>query len=203
MHSVDEQFRRRVCVFCGSSLGVKPAYRSEAVTLGRLLGKTGLGLVYGGAQVGLMGALADAALANGGEVIGVIPRTLAGIEVAHQRLSQLVLVDTMHERKALMAQEADAFVALPGGFGTLDEFFEILTWAQLNIHAKPCVLVNTGGYYDHLLSFLQVAIDQGFLKRENFALIHIVADAAEALKCMQKLWQSLPMSHVAPAEPAP
>jgi uncharacterized protein (TIGR00730 family) len=203
MHSVDEQFRRRVCVFCGSSLGVKPAYRSEAVTLGRLLGKTGLCLVYGGAQVGLMGALADAALANGGEVIGVIPRTLAGIEVAHQRLSQLVLVDTMHERKALMAQEADAFVALPGGFGTLDEFFEILTWAQLNIHAKPCVLVNTGGYYDHLLSFLQVAIDQGFLKRENFALIHIVADAAEALKCMQKLWQSLPMSHVAPAEPAP
>ena len=203
MHSVDEQFRRRVCVFCGSSLGVKPAYRSEAVTLGRLLGKTGLGLVYGGAQVGLMGALADAALANGGEVIGVIPRTLAGIEVAHQRLSQLVLVDTMHERKALMAQEADAFVALPGGFGTLDEFFEILTWAQLNIHAKPCVLVNTGGYYDHLLRFLQVAIDQGFLKRENFALIHIVADAAEALKCMQKLWQSLPMSHVAPAEPAP
>jgi uncharacterized protein (TIGR00730 family) len=203
MHSVDEQFRRRVCVFCGSSLGVKPAYRSEAVTLGRLLGKTGLGLVYGGAQVGLMGALADAALANGGEVIGVIPRTLAGIEVAHQRLSQLVLVDTMHERKALMTQEADAFVALPGGFGTLDEFFEILTWAQLNIHAKPCVLVNTGGYYDHLLRFLQVAIDQGFLKRENFALIHIVADAAEALKCMQKLWQSLPMSHVAPAEPAP
>jgi uncharacterized protein (TIGR00730 family) len=203
MHSVDEQFRRRVCVFCGSSLGVKPAYRSEAVTLGRLLGEAGLGLVYGGAQVGLMGALADAALANGGEVIGVIPRTLAGIEVAHQRLSQLVLVDTMHERKALMAQEADAFVALPGGFGTLDEFFEILTWAQLNIHAKPCVLVNTGGYYDHLLSFLHVAVDQGFLKQENFALIHIVADAAEALKCMQKLWQSLPMSHVAPAEPAP
>jgi uncharacterized protein (TIGR00730 family) len=203
MHSVDEQFRRRVCVFCGSSLGIKPAYRTEAVTLGRLLGEAGLGLVYGGAQVGLMGALADAALANGSEVIGVIPRTLAGIEVAHQRLSQLVLVETMHERKALMAQEADGFVALAGGFGTLDEFFEILTWAQLNIHAKPCVLVNTGGYYDHLLSFLQVAIDQGFLKRENFALIHVVADAAEALKCMQKLWRSLPMSHVAPAEPAP
>jgi hypothetical protein len=203
MHSVDGQFRRRVCVFCGSNLGVKPAYRTEAVTLGRLLGEAGLGLVYGGAQVGLMGALADAALANGSEVIGVIPRTLAGIEVAHQGLSQLVLVETMHERKALMAQEADGFVALPGGFGTLDEFFEILTWAQLNIHAKPCVLVNTGGYYDHLLSFLQVAIEHGFLKRENFALIHIVVDAAEALKCIQKLWQSLPMSHVAPAEPAP
>jgi uncharacterized protein (TIGR00730 family) len=203
MQRVDEPLRRRVCVFCGSSIGVKPAYRTEAESLGRLLGEAGLGLVYGGAQVGLMGALADAALANGGEVIGVIPRTLAGIEVAHQHLSQLILVETMHERKALMAQEADAFVALPGGFGTLDEFFEILTWAQLNIHAKPCVLVNTGGYYDHLLSFLQAAIDQGFLKRENFALIHVVVDTAEALKRLQKLWQSLPVSHVAPAEPAP
>lgn len=171
--------------------------------MGRSLGEAGLGLVYGGAQVGLMGALADAALAHGCEVIGVIPRSLAGIEVAHQHLSQLVLVETMHERKALMAQEADAFVALPGGFGTLDEFFEILTWRQLGIHAKPCVLVNTGGYYDHLLSFLQVAVDQGFLKPENYALIQVVGNAADALKCMRKLWQTLPVSHVAPAEPAP
>jgi uncharacterized protein (TIGR00730 family) len=171
--------------------------------LGRLLGEAGLGLVYGGAQVGLMGALADSALDHGGEVIGVIPRTLAGIEVAHQRLTRLVLVETMHERKALMAREADAFLALPGGFGTLDEFFEILTWAQLGIHAKPCVLVNTAGYFDHLLSFLQVAIDQGFLKLENYALIHVVADAAEALRCIQMLWQTLPISHVTPAEPAP
>jgi len=182
---------------------VEQAYRAEAVTLGRLLGEAGLGLVYGGAQVGLMGALADSALAHGSEVIGVIPRTLAGIEVAHQHLSQLVLVETMHERKALMAQEADAFAALPGGFGTLDEFFEILTWAQLGIHAKPCVLVNTGGYYDQLLGFLNVAVDQGFLKPGNYALIQVVESAAEALKCMQKLWQSLPVSHVAPAEPAP
>jgi uncharacterized protein (TIGR00730 family) len=182
---------------------VKQAYRAEAVALGRLLGESGLGLVYGGAQVGLMGMLADAALANGSEVIGVIPRTLAGIEVAHQNLSRLVLVETMHERKALMAQEADAFLALPGGFGTLDEFFEILTWAQLGIHNKPCVLVNTAGYYDHLLSFLQVAIDEGFLKPENKALIHVVPDAAEGIKCMQRLWENLPVSHVAPAEPAP
>jgi uncharacterized protein (TIGR00730 family) len=203
MQSVDEQVRRRVCVFCGSNLGVKQAYRAEAVAFGRLLGEAGLGLVYGGAQVGLMGALADAALDGGSEVIGVIPRTLAGIEVAHQRLSQLVLVETMHERKALMAQEADAFVALPGGFGTLDEFFEILTWAQLGIHAKPCVLVNTAGYYDHLLSFLQVAIGEGFLKPENYALIHVVANGIEALTCMQNLWQTLPISHIAPAEPAP
>lgn len=150
-----------------------------------------------------MGALADAALAAGGEVIGVIPRVLAGVEVAHQGLSQLIMVETMHERKALMAQEADAFVALPGGFGTLDEFFEILTWAQLRIHAKPCLLVNTGGYFDHLLSFLRVAIGEGFLKAENYAYIHVVGDAGEAVQRMQKLWKDLPISHVAPAKPAP
>ena len=159
--------------------------------------------MYGGAHAGLMGMLADSALANGSEVLGVIPHTLAGIEVAHQHLSKLVLVETMHERKALMAQEADAFVALPGGFGTLDEFFEILTWAQLGIHTKPCVLVNTAGYYDHLLRFLRVAIDEGFLKPKNEALIHVVADAAGALTHIQKLWQTLPVSHVAPAKPAP
>jgi uncharacterized protein (TIGR00730 family) len=182
---------------------VNAGYRAAAVALGRLLGEAGLGLVYGGAQVGLMGALADAALENGSEVIGVIPRSLAGIEVAHQGLSRLVLVGTMHERKATMAQEADAFIALPGGFGTLDEFFEILTWAQLGIHTKPCVLVNTAGYYDHLLSFLQVAIGQGFLKPENNALIHVQENPAAALQCVQQLWQTLPVSRVAPAEPAP
>src|ERR1700733_4111519 len=203
MQSKAKEIGRRVCVFCGSSPGLLPEYRAEAVTLGRLLGEAGLGLVYGGAQVGLMGALADAALAHGSEVIGVIPQALAGVEVAHQNLSRLVLVETMHERKALMAQEADAFVALPGGFGTLDEFFEILTWAQLGIHTKPCLLVNTTGYYDHLLSFLQAAIDEGFLKPKNKDLIHVVADAAEAVACIQKLWETLPVSHVAPAAPAP
>ena len=194
---------RRVCVFCGSSTGLRPEYLAEAVAFGRLLGKAGLGLVYGGAQVGLMGALADAALANGGEVIGVIPRSLAAVEVAHQGLSRLDVVETMHERKALMAQEADAFVALPGGFGTLDEFFEILTWAQLGIHTKPCLMVNTGGYYNHLLSFLEVAIEEGFLKGENRAYIQVVGNAAEALQRVQKLWETLPVYHVAPGEPAP
>src|ERR1700678_3110036 len=203
MKNETREIRRRVCVFCGSKSGVRLEFRAEAVGLGALLGKAGLGLVYGGAQVGLMGALADAALATGCEVIGVIPRALAGVEVAHQGLSQLVLVETMHERKALMAQEADAFVALPGGFGTLDEFFEILTWAQLGIHAKPCILVNTAGYYDHLLTFLQGAINQGFLKAENRAYIHVAGSAAEALQCMQSLWKTLPVSHVAPAKPAP
>jgi uncharacterized protein (TIGR00730 family) len=195
--------QRRVCVFCGSSPGSKPEYRAEAVHLGQLLGQAGLGLVYGGAHAGLMGALADAALDHGCKVIGVIPRSLSGIEVAHQRLTRLVLVETMHERKALMAKEADAFVALPGGFGTLDEFFEILTWAQLGIHAKPCVLINTAGYYDHLLSFLQMTIDQGFLKQRNRALINVVPNSAEALKLIQKLWQTLPISHEAPPKPAP
>jgi uncharacterized protein (TIGR00730 family) len=195
--------QRRVCVFCGSSPGSKPEYRAEAVGLGQLLGEAGLGLVYGGAHAGLMGALADSALDHGIEVIGVIPRSLSGIEVAHQGLTKLVLVETMHERKALMAKEADAFVALPGGFGTLDEFFEILTWAQLGIHAKPCVLVNTAGYYDHLLSFLQVTIDQGFLKQRNRALINVVPNSVEALKLIQELWQTLPISHEAPPKPAP
>jgi uncharacterized protein (TIGR00730 family) len=194
---------RRVCVFCGSNIGLRPEYLGEAVALGRLLGKAGLGLVYGGARVGLMGALADAALANGGEVIGVIPRSLAAVEVAHAGLSRLYVVETMHERKALMAQEADAFVALPGGFGTLDEFFEILTWAQLEIHTKPCLMVNTGGYYDHLLSFLEVAIEEGFLKGENRAYIHVVGNAAEAVQRVQKLWETLPVCHDAPSEPAP
>jgi uncharacterized protein (TIGR00730 family) len=203
MQSKTREIGRRVCVFCGSSAGVRPEYRAEAVSLGALLGKAGLGLVYGGAQAGLMGALADAALANGCEVIGVIPRVLAGIEVAHQGLSQLVLVETMHERKALMVQEADAFVTLPGGCGTLDEFFEVLTWAQLGIHTKPCLLVNTDGYYDQLLSFLEVAIDQGFIKAANRGYIHVVGSAAEALQSLQQLWETLPVSHVAPAAPAP
>src|ERR1700761_3149844 len=183
--------QRRVCVFCGSSPGSKPEYRAEAVGLGQLLGKSGVGLVYGGAHAGLMGTLADSALDHGCKVIGVIPRSLSGIEVAHQGLTKLVLVETMHERKALMAKEADAFIALPGGFGTLDEFFEILTWAQLGIHAKPCVLVNTGGYYDPLLAFLRVAIDQGFVKATNYGLIQTVGNAVDALKRVQKLWQSL------------
>ena len=171
---------------------MSPVYRAEAAALGRLLGKAGLGLVYGGAQVGLMGALADEALANGSEVIGVLPRMLAGVEVAHQNLSRLILVETMHERKALMAQEADAFVALPGGFGTLDEFFEVLTWAQLGLHTKPCVLVNTGGYFDYLLSFLNRAVEQGFLKPQNQAYIHVVENAAEALEYLHALWRTLP-----------
>jgi uncharacterized protein (TIGR00730 family) len=203
MGKILDETQRRVCVFCGSSNGTRPEYLAEAVALGRLLGEAGLGLVYGGAQIGLMGALADAALASGSQVIGVIPSALAGVEVAHPRLTSIHFVGTMHERKALMAQEADAFVALPGGFGTMDEFFEILTWAQLGIHAKPCVMVNTGGYYDQLLGFLEFAVEEGFIKRENRAYINVANDAGEALQRLQKLWQTLPVSHAAPAKPAP
>jgi uncharacterized protein (TIGR00730 family) len=198
-----KSLQRRVCVFCGSSSGKKDEYRAEAVRLGALLGESGMGLVYGGAKVGLMGALADSALAHGSEVIGVIPHALAGVEVAHSGLTRLVLVETMHQRKALMAQEADAFIALPGGFGTLDEFFEILTWAQLGIHAKPCLFLNTAGYYDPLMKFLESAVQEGFLKPKNSALIHVAADAAEALDYLEKCWQTLPVDHAAPAKPAP
>ena len=188
MDNLRQKTRRRVCVFCGSSDGSRAEYRQAAVALGRLLAEARLGLVYGGAHVGLMGALADSALASGGEVIGVIPRALAVRELAHRHLTKLYVVQTMHQRKAKMAQKSDAFVALPGGFGTLDEFFEVLTWFQLGIHSKPCMLVNTCGYFDGLLQFLDIAVEQGFLKPENRALVHQARDPDEALPMLSRLW---------------
>jgi uncharacterized protein (TIGR00730 family) len=171
-------------VFCASSSGTAPEYLDAAKALGRELGARGMGLVYGGASVGLMGALADAALAAGAPVIGVLPAVLRDREIAHPGLSELHFVSTMHERKALMADRADAFLALPGGYGTLDEFLEILTWAQLGIHAKPCVLVNVLGFYDGLLRFLDHAVDQGFLQPRNRALIRVVTSVDEALESL-------------------
>jgi uncharacterized protein (TIGR00730 family) len=171
-------------VFCASSSGTAPEYLDAAKALGRELGARGMGLVYGGASVGLMGALADAALAAGAPVIGVLPSVLRDREIAHPGLSELHFVSTMHERKALMADRADAFLALPGGYGTLDEFLEILTWAQLGIHAKPCVLVNVLGFYDGLLRFLDHAVDQGFLQPRNRALIRVVTSVDEALESL-------------------
>jgi uncharacterized protein (TIGR00730 family) len=182
--------QRRVCVFCASSSGARVEYGQQAQALGTLLAENRIGLVYGGAHVGLMGILADAALAAGGEVIGVIPHALIDREIAHRGLTQLIEVTTMHERKARMAEESDAFIALPGGFGTLDEFFEIITWAQLGIHAKPCILLNTGGYYDGLLRFLDSAVTEGFMKRENRALIRLAADTEEALASIWQAWRS-------------
>jgi len=154
----------RICVFSGSSLGRHDRYRTSAAELGALLAERQIGLVYGGAAVGLMGAIADSVLAAGGEVIGVIPRALAEREVAHTGLPDLRIVDSMHERKALMAELSDAFIALPGGIGTFEELFEVWTWTQLGAHAKPCGLLNTLGFYDGLLTFLDHVVGESFLK---------------------------------------
>ena len=167
---------RRVCVFCGSSPGARPAYRAAAEELGRLLAARGLGLVYGGGNVGLMGVLADAALAAGGEVIGVIPRALVDLEVAHTGVRDLRVVDSMHERKATMTELADAFVALPGGIGTLEELIEVFTWSQLGLHAKPLGVLNTAGYYDKLGAFLDHGVEQGFQPAAQRAKLVMAAD---------------------------
>jgi uncharacterized protein (TIGR00730 family) len=173
---------RRVAVYCGSADGNDPAYLAEARALGAAIAAAGLGLVYGGASVGLMGAVADAALAGGGEVIGVLPDVLAGKEIAHSRLTRLELVSTMHERKARMAELADAFLILPGGYGTLEELLEAVTWAQLRLHSKPCILINTVDYWDGLLTFLDTAVVAGFLKPKNRELMRVARNAEQAVE---------------------
>jgi len=169
-----------ICIFCGSSLGFRPAYREAAEAMGEVLVKRGLELVYGGGNVGLMGLIADAVLAAGGEAIGVIPEFLAEKEIAHTGLTQLHIVNSMHDRKALMAKLADAFIALPGGYGTLEEFCEILTWAQLGLHQKPQGLLNVEGYYDPLLQLFDRAVDDQFLRADLRNLV-IEADDSEVL----------------------
>src|ERR1035437_232823 len=172
---------RRVAVYCGSADGTNPAYLAEAKALGAAIAASGLGLVYGGACVGLMGAVADAALAGGAEVIGILPAVLAGREIAHAGLTVLELVPTMHERKARMAELADAFLVLPGGYGTLDELMEAVTWGQLGPHAQPCILINTAGYWDGLLAFLDSTVAAGFLKQKNRELLRVAGSAQEAV----------------------
>ena len=172
---------RRVCVFCGSSLGADPAYAQAARRFGKLLAQEGLGLVYGGGRVGVMGALADAVLAEQGEVVGVIPEVLQIKERAHTGLTELKLVSSMHERKALMADLSDAFVALPGGMGTLDEFCEVVTWAQLGLHDKPCGLLDVGGYFAPFVAFLDHAVEAGFVRREHRQMISVEADPERML----------------------
>lgn len=169
-----------ICVFCGSSLGSRSIYRESAQALGAALVKRGLGLVYGGGNVGLMGLIADAVLAAGGDAIGVIPEFLAEKEIAHTGLTQLHIVNSMHDRKALMAELSDAFIALPGGYGTLEEFCEILTWAQLGLHQKPQGLLNVEGYYDPLLQLFDRAVDDQFLRADLRNLV-IEADQADVL----------------------
>jgi uncharacterized protein (TIGR00730 family) len=160
-----------VCVFCGSSFGDKPIYRELAERLGRTLANRGLTLVYGGGNVGLMGVVADAALEAGGRVIGVIPQALVDWEVAHDGLTELIVVQSMHERKARMAEASDAFIALPGGYGTFEEFCEVLTWSQLGLHRKPCGVLNVEGYYDPLLALFERAVQDRFLAVEQRDLV--------------------------------
>ena len=162
---------QRICVFCGSNSGINPAYRSAALALGRLLAASGIELVYGGGNIGLMGALADAVLGVGGRVIGVIPESLMAKEVGHASLTELHIVKSMHERKALMADLSDGFIAMPGGFGTFEEFCEVVTWSQLGIHVKPCGLLNVQDYYDPLLALFDHAVREGFLRAENRRLV--------------------------------
>jgi uncharacterized protein (TIGR00730 family) len=170
-----------VTVFCGASDGHRPGHLDTAAALGRTLARAGLRLVYGGARIGLMGAVADAALAAGGEVTGVIPDHLLPYEIAHTGLTELRVVADMRERKALMAELGDAFVALPGGFGTAEEFFESLTGSQLGLHAKPCVLLDPDGYYGPLLAFLRHARDEGFLHAGDLERVVVCASAEEVL----------------------
>jgi uncharacterized protein (TIGR00730 family) len=171
---------KRICVFCGSSPGRSASYAAAASELGRLLAKRGIGLVYGGANVGLMGALANAVMDAGGDVIGVIPQSLVKYEVAHRGLPDLRVVASMHERKAMMAELADGFIAMPGGNGTLEEFFEVLTWAQLGEHSKPCGLLDIDDYYSHLLAFLDHAVEERFLRPEHRKML-VVESSPEAI----------------------
>lgn len=173
---------RRVCLFTGSSRGARPEYAAAAAAFGEAVATRGLGLVYGGGSIGLMGVAADAALAAGGEVIGVIPRALATAEIAHRRLTELRVVSSMHERKATMASLADAFVALPGGFGTLEELFEVVTWAQLGLHPKPVGLLDVAGYFGPLRAFLAHMVAERFVRPEHHALVLAGATVAEMLE---------------------
>lgn len=176
---------KRVCVFAGSSVGARPAYRHAAEELGRAVAGRGMEVVFGGGRVGLMGALADAALGAGGQVIGVIPAALEAKELGHTGLTELRVVKSMHERKATMADLSDGFIALPGGWGTLDELFEILTWGQLGLHAKPCGLLNADGYFDRLLSFMQHLVDERFVRPENVAMLSVATTPDALLDLME------------------
>jgi uncharacterized protein (TIGR00730 family) len=172
---------RRVCVYAGSNPGSDPIYAEGARSLASTLAERGIGLVYGGGKVGLMGVLADTMLAQGGEAIGVMPQALIDREIGHPGLTELKVVTSMHERKALMAELSDAFVALPGGIGTLEELIEVYTWSQLGIHEKACGVLNVRGYYDHLAALLDHAVTEGFLRPQHRAVLSVAAEPAELL----------------------
>ena len=182
---------RRICIFCGSSPGRDPAYLAAARAVGQRLAERRIGVVYGGSRVGLMGAVADAALEAGGEVIGVIPQRLVARELAHTGLTELRMVGTLHERKAVMAELSDAFIALPGGLGTLEELAEVTSWAQLGLHAKPIGLLDVGGYWDLLLAWLDHAVETGFLAPVNRGLLDRATDL-DGLLARFEAWSPSP-----------
>ena len=176
---------KRICVFCGSNGGADGIYLETAEKVGKFLARENIELVYGGGRIGLMGRVADTVLANGGRVIGAIPEALAIKEVAHQGLTDLHIVDSMHERKALMAELSDGFIAMPGGFGTFEEFCEIITWAQLGIHQKPCALLNVNGFYDHLIALFDHSNRQNFIRDEHRRLVLVESDIEKLYALMQ------------------
>jgi hypothetical protein len=178
---------RSLCVFCSSSNHLPAAFRSDAEALADRLVAADISLVYGGGSVGLMGVLADRVLSRGGRVVGVIPRFLADKELAHGRLTELVLTETMHERKQEMSRRADAFAVLPGGFGTLEEFFEVLTWKQLRLHARPIVVANTGGWFDPVLAYFEKAVELQMVRRKSLDLVTVVDDGAQIVEALFKL----------------
>ncbi|MDH4225397.1 MAG: TIGR00730 family Rossman fold protein [Deltaproteobacteria bacterium] len=183
---------KRICVFCGSNTGSRPAYRQAALQLGALLAKQGLGLVYGGGNVGLMGVLANAVLEAGGEVIGVIPQSLVDKELAHHGVTQLRVTESMHERKQTMFDLSDGVMALPGGFGTLDEFFEIVTWLQLGYHAKPVGMLNVEGFWDPMLVTFAHAVGEGFLRKEHSQMVMVEAAPEKLLERFMEYSQPQP-----------
>ncbi len=177
--------RSNICVFCGSSAGNDPAFAKIARELGGLIADRNMTLVYGGGNVGLMGAVADAALDKNAKVVGIIPHSLEQKEVAHRTLTELHIVRTMHDRKRMMAERSDAFIALPGGFGTLEEIFEVITWAQLGIHQNPCAFLNVAGFYDGLIQYLDHAVRSELLKPEYRQMLLIETDAGRLLDAIQ------------------
>lgn len=176
---------KRICVFCGSNPGVNPLYLETAEKVGAFLAANNIELVYGGGRVGLMGKVADSVMQNGGRVIGIIPKALDRKEIAHQGLTELYVVGSMHERKAQMAELSDGFIALPGGIGTFEEFCEIVTWAQLGIHQKPCALMNVGGFYDAFIALFEHSMDQGFIRPEHRALVLVESEIEKLYELMK------------------
>lgn len=186
---------KRICVFCGASTGTNPAYQTAAVDMGRTLAENGIDLVYGGGNKGLMGMIADATIDNGGRAFGVIPKALVDKEEAHTRLSEQFVVNTMHERKMMMATLSDGFIAMPGGFGTLEEFIEIITWAKLGFHQKPCALLNINQFYDGLLNYFDQLTDEGFVKPKMRDLV-LTGDSPESVLLEMKNFVPLELTPI-------